>query len=59
VVPLRNLQELRLDDNDISMVTSDALTSGTALRRLTLAGKIQIEELIIMYMIILLDRTSF
>lgn len=50
VVPLRNLQELRLDDNDISMVTSDALNSGTVLRRLTLAGKIQVEEYI--YMII-------
>jgi Leucine-rich repeat (LRR) protein len=49
VVPLRNLQELRLDDNDISMVTSDALTSDTVLRRLTLAGKIQIEELLSKY----------
>jgi hypothetical protein len=33
---------LRLYDNDISMVKSDALTSGTVLRRLTLAGRIQI-----------------
>jgi hypothetical protein len=57
VVPLKNLQELRLDDNDISMVTSDALTSGTVLRRLTLAGKFQIEGLVIKYM--QLDRKSF
>lgn len=39
VQPLRNLKELRLDDNDISIVTSDALGPGVTLARLTLAGE--------------------
>lgn len=38
-LPLRNLTELRLDDNDISMVATDALPVSMRLKRFTLSGK--------------------
>lgn len=39
VIPLKNLRNLRLDDNDISIIASDALRNGVVLKKLTLTGK--------------------
>lgn len=38
ITPLRSLQELRLDDNDISMVEPDVISDNVTITTLTLSG---------------------
>lgn len=40
IQPLRDLTELRLDDNDISMVATDAFSPILRLKRFTLSGRL-------------------